>query len=167
MILIIGTPNSGKSKFAEDIILSLDSSDNKAYIATMEPYGEEGNRRVKKHQKMREGKGFITYEKPRAIGELCDDFTSRNVKTALLECVSNLVGNELYHEAYLEKSNDQITEIIVDEIKCVDSVIDNLVVVTNDFLEDEQYDDETKRYIEVVKLVNAKLLRLADKVLEI
>ena len=41
-VLIIGTPDSGKSEKAEEIALSLSQGKKKYYIATMIPYGEAG-----------------------------------------------------------------------------------------------------------------------------
>ena len=60
--MILGTPDSGKSKRAEDLTLKLSGNDKKYYIATMIPFGKEGEERVKKHRNMRAGKGFETIE---------------------------------------------------------------------------------------------------------
>ncbi len=40
--LIIGTPDSGKSKRAEDLALKLSGDGKRIYLATMDPFGEEG-----------------------------------------------------------------------------------------------------------------------------
>ena len=47
--LIIGTPGSGKSRKAEDIIESLSGGAEKIYVATMIPFGEDGNKRIEKY----------------------------------------------------------------------------------------------------------------------
>ena len=57
MHLVTGASASGKSAYAEDLLV-LAKSAEKYYIATMRPWGAEGAARVKKHRAMREGKGF-------------------------------------------------------------------------------------------------------------
>ena len=64
--LIIGGSASGKSEYAERLVCSL--SGKRIYVATMEPFGEEGRERIARHRKLREGKGFVTAEVPRDLG---------------------------------------------------------------------------------------------------
>lgn len=61
MILVTGGSGSGKSSFAEDCIVSFGNA-RRIYIATMYPFDEESKKRVKRHQAMRQGKGFDTLE---------------------------------------------------------------------------------------------------------
>ena len=51
--LVIGGAASGKSEYAEGLALASPHSP-RYYIATMEPFGEEGRARVAKHRRMRE-----------------------------------------------------------------------------------------------------------------
>ena len=58
MMLVIGTPNSGKSEMAEKLVMEYMNADENGsykraslYVATMIPYKEEGANRVKKHRK--------------------------------------------------------------------------------------------------------------------
>ena len=57
MILVTGGSGSGKSAFAEDCVVSFGKTD-RIYIATMYPFDEESRKRVQRHRKMRQGKGF-------------------------------------------------------------------------------------------------------------
>ena len=61
MILVTGGSGSGKSAFAEDCIVAFGNA-RRIYIATMYPFDEESRKRVKRHQAMRQGKGFDTLE---------------------------------------------------------------------------------------------------------
>ena len=61
MILVTGGSGSGKSAFAEDCVVSFGKTD-RIYIATMYPFDEESRKRVQRHRKMRQGKGFETVE---------------------------------------------------------------------------------------------------------
>ena len=73
MILIVGTPDSGKSVKAEEVALDLSLDTTRIYLATMIPYGEEGVARINKHKALRAGKGFITIERPRDIAGITDE----------------------------------------------------------------------------------------------
>ena len=53
--LVIGAAASGKSAYAESLCLGHDGP--RVYLATMEPFGEEGARRIARHRALREGKG--------------------------------------------------------------------------------------------------------------
>ena len=54
MILIVGGAGSGKSAFAEDLLIKLSGDKmSRFYIATMEPYGEEAAARIRKHREAR------------------------------------------------------------------------------------------------------------------
>ena len=64
--LVIGAAASGKSAYAESLCLGHDGP--RVYLATMEPFGEEGARRIARHRALREGKGFSTLERTRDVG---------------------------------------------------------------------------------------------------
>lgn len=161
--LIVGIPDSGKSLLAENIAEKLSGNSSKYYIATMVPFGEEGKKRVKKHQKMREGKGFITLEWPDDISERLNGSIDFSHSTVLLECMSNLVGNELYSEKNAHASDEFLVEKIIDAMHELSDLAENLIIVTNEFaLEDEQYDEATKRYVNLIATVNKSLMDLAD-----
>ena len=70
--LVLGGSGSGKSAYAEHL---LDGKTNKYYIATMQVYDAEGGKKVARHRRLRAGKGFVTMEQPRDIGEV--DFSKR------------------------------------------------------------------------------------------
>ena len=93
LTLVTGGSGSGKSAFAEDRVLSFGDA-QRIYIATMHPFDEESHKRIERHQKMRAGKGFETVECYTGL---------KNVKlpagcVVLLECMSNLVANEMFEE---------------------------------------------------------------------
>ena len=49
MVLVTGGSGSGKSAFAEDRVLSFGEAE-RIYIATMQPFDEEGEKRVARHR---------------------------------------------------------------------------------------------------------------------
>lgn len=174
-VLIIGTPDSGKSEKAEDLAMELASGSQqmngvtlqkKYYIATMIPYGEEGAKRVEKHRKLREGKGFITIEKPTAVNELIDEISDLGDSTCLLECMSNLIGNEMHGTTDNSScSMNDLRDRIVNSVMDLAGVAANMVIVTNSFpLEDASFDEDTRQYVRLVNLVNEQLRKKVDRV---
>ena len=60
--LVIGGSGSGKSAYAEDLLQAV--MDEKYYLATMQVYDVEMQKKVDIHRRNRAGKGFQTIEKP-------------------------------------------------------------------------------------------------------
>ena len=61
MHLITGGSASGKSAYAEKMAVGAGEK-SRYYLATMKPWGKEGQERVEKHRNMRAGRGFTTVE---------------------------------------------------------------------------------------------------------
>ena len=167
-ILIIGEPGSGKSEKAEALAMKLSGNGEKVYIATMIPFGEEGQKRVEKHRKMREGKGFKTIEKPTDVGKLPMEYEALSDSTCLLECMSNLIGNEMHSAESKNRSDEDLEEKITRDVLTIGRSCKNLIIVTNRFpLDDEGYDDETVRYVGLIAKINERLRDYADKIFEL
>ena len=192
IVLVLGRPDSGKSKIAEDIVMRLaagldpdaarsgasghagvvspaaSAGMDKLYIATMIPFGEEGIRRIEKHRKMRAGKGFLTVEKYTEVDSLIGEITDLDRKCCLLECMSNLVGNEMHDPRNLSLSDEELEKLITEQVLALGKSCGHLVVVANRFLtEDAGYDDETRRYVRIADRVNEILKAGADKTCEL
>ncbi len=163
MILISGGSGSGKSEYAEGRAVRLHTESGGAlyYAATMMVYDEESRRRVERHRKMREGKGFATVEVPMHIASL----PSVAGDTVLVECLSNLLANEMYEPA---GTADACVRTIIDGIRCLMCTGANLVIVTNEVFSDGvRYDASTMLYIERLGIINAALADMADEVIEV
>ena len=93
--LVTGGSGSGKSEYAENWLTGRNKKDGTyIYIATMQPYTEETMKKIERHHRLRAGKGFRTLEKYTDLSEL----EIQKNQGILLECISNLVANELYRE---------------------------------------------------------------------
>ena len=57
VILVTGGSGSGKSQYAEELITAAGNG-LRYYVATMEAFGEEGQKKVERHRELRQGKGF-------------------------------------------------------------------------------------------------------------
>ena len=147
--LIFGGSGSGKSEYAEKLSCELAQKNEKYYIATMIPYREEGKKRVERHKKLREGKGALEKIK-----------NPRN-STVLIECMSNLVANEMF-----EPGGN--TQSIIKECMTIRDKCSNIIIVTNDIFSDGCiYDESTREYIRQLAYINRQLAQDADIVEEV
>ena len=180
MYLIIGGSGSGKSVYAEELLFSLPDAGKKYYIATMQVYDEESVRRVKKHRKQREGKKFYTIEQPVHVSKALAQMDA-DKKSAMLECVSNLVANEMFAkdvddcdviETGLKNKKNHSAETvagkIVEDIMKLNHELQQLVIVSNNVFEDGiSYDEMTMEYIRAMGSINEQLAVRADQVIEV
>ena len=181
--LVTGGSGSGKSAYAESLLYSCEGI--RYYIATMQIYDAEGEKKVERHRKLRAGKGFLTIESPMNVGKIrfaCAGEAeqaqyrqgaerkvqgSSGKKSALLECMSNLTANEMFTKDGM-KSEEEVVKKIVSEIQTISQKLDNLVIVTNNVFEDGViYDAGTMEYLKALGRINAALARLADRVAEV
>ncbi len=179
IILIIGYPESGKSALAEGMAMKMSEPGERLYLATMIPCGDEGIRRIEKHRRQRAGKGFITAEVPFDIaGTLActgrtrsehdkSDSTSHSIKsygnyTVLLECMSNLVANEMFER---HTPAEEITDRITGDVRTLSDMVQNLIIVSNHYEITPEYDEETADYCRTLDEVNDEIAVIADKVI--
>lgn len=167
--LIIGTKDSGKSKLAEDIAVKLGTNSEKAYIATMLPLDEDACKRIEKHRKQREGKGFITIECPYELNKIIPLISQLHSAVCLLECVSNLVGNEMHktNKGLIVRDTEKLIKEIVDEIILLEEYSKDLIIVSNEYKLEADYDEETIGYIKLLHDVNEKLREHAHKIYDL
>lgn len=158
--VITGGSGSGKSEYAEHCILDLEGK-HRIYIATMYPFDEESHARIRRHREMRKEKEFSTiecYTNLQAL-DLSED------ADVLLECMSNLVANEMYQE---NGAGHHTVEHVISGIERIKSQVRNLIIVTNEVFSDGiMYDAETERYLRYLGEINVALGERADKVTEV
>lgn len=166
MVLVIGGSGSGKSAYGEERICSISGGKKKYYLAAMQVYDGEDQRRVDRHRQQRSGKGFDTIEQAVNIEDALGKMV-HGEKTAMLECVSNLTANEMFSET------GTVPEAVVEE-KIVKGIVRlkkellHLVVVSNNVFEDgRSYDEGTAAYIRAMGKINGRLAQEADQVVEV
>ena len=196
--LITGGSGSGKPAYAEKYICHVSNEKGykeKYYIATMQVFDDEGQRKIDRHRRLRAGKGFITIEQPRDIKKAVEKLQSenclKNVRSALLECMSNLVANEMFppvdasgiqaveaekealdvHENMKDYETAQISRVskkVLKEVSILSENVAELVIVTNNVFEDGVcYDESTMNYIKAMGIVNIGLATMAERVVEV
>ena len=161
--LVTGGSGSGKSAWAEALAMRLCPGE-KYYIATMRAWGAEGEARVARHRALRAGKRFVTVERPLDLAGLARDpaWTGR---TALLECTSNLLANEMFDP---EGAGENAVPAILDGFRVLAGRTAELVIVTNEIFSDGvAYDADTARYIACLGEINRALADLADCAVEV
>lgn len=157
--LVIGGAASGKSAYAENLILCADVKP-RFYIATMEPSDGESCARIARHRALRAGKDFETVECHIGLDRLRLPYRG----AVLLECMGNLVANELYHS---DGAGENTEAAILQGIDALLPQCQELVVVSNEvFSGGQDYQEDTLRYLWTLAAVHRALARRADRVVE-
>lgn len=159
MTLVSGGAGSGKSAYAESLVLKSPAAP-RVYLATMQVWGEEGKQRVERHRRMRRDKGFRTVEQPLNISQAPIPGGS----VVLLEDLSNLTANECFDG----EGFDGAEERILTGIAAVQERARDLIIVTNELFSDGiVYPDETARYLAILARLNCRLAERAGQVVEV
>lgn len=195
LYLITGGSGSGKSGYAEDLLRGLcrDQTERLVYVATMFPYGGETKEKIRRHRRMRRDKGFETIECYTDLDSITGELKRYGTAVSvLIECISNLVSNELFFpDSCREKrehdqtggrmevqrnggEEDQIKrrEDVVNKIlkgaEAVGQTAGNVVIVTNEVnSEGLAYSPVMMDYKQAMGEVNCRLAEMADKVTEV
>ncbi len=177
--IVYGGSASGKSSYAESFAMSLQGDGRLLYIATMYPYkwnttelDPETMQRIERHRAMRADKGFDTVECYRHV----EHIVAKRQDVLLLECMSNLLANEMYLEPDSNAGSDMAETMSPVSNKIVQALIDlstrvqELVIVTNDVFSDGGsliYDESTREYVKNLAEINCALAREAATVTEV
>ncbi len=174
LYLVTGGSASGKSEYAENLAMRLrkrmgSGAGRLYYVATMYSCDKECDERIARHRLMRKDKGFSTIECYCGVSHV------RTGKTdvLLLECMSNLLANEMYlPEGNIkdrgDKAGKQLEEIVVKPLLELAGQVGELVVVTNEVFSDGmRYDPESEKYRALLGKLNEMLAVRADAVAEI
>lgn len=177
--IVYGGSASGKSSYAESFAMSLQGEGRLLYIATMYPYkwntteiDPETMQRIERHRAMRADKGFDTVECYRHV----EHIVAKRQDVLLLECMSNLLANEMYLEPDSNAGSDMAETMSPVSKKIVQALIDlstrvqELVIVTNDVFSDGgslTYDESTREYVKNLAEINCALAREAATVTEV
>ena len=190
--IVYGGSASGKSSYAESFAMSLQGEGRLLYIATMYPYkwntteiDPETMQRIERHRAMRADKGFDTVECYRHV----EHIVAKRQDVLLLECMSNLLSNEMYLEqdsddgglaetmSEVEKTGVGMSETlspvskkIVQALVNLSTRVQDVVIVTNDVFSDGgslTYDESTREYVKNLAEINCALAREAATVTEV
>ena len=190
--IVYGGSASGKSSYAESFAMSLQGEGRLLYIATMYPYkwntteiDPETMQRIERHRAMRADKGFDTVECYRHV----EHIVAKRQDVLLLECMSNLLANEMYLEqdsddgglaetmsevekagVGMSKTLSPVSKKIVQALVDLSTRVQDVVFVTNDVFSDGgslTYDESTREYVKNLAEINCALAREAATVTEV
>lgn len=177
--IVYGGSASGKSSYAESFAMSLQGDGRLLYIATMYPYkwnttelDPETIQRIERHRAMRADKGFDTVECYRHV----EHIMAKRQDVLLLECMSNLLANEMYLEPDSNAGSDMaetmspVSKKIVQALVNLSTRVQDVVIVTNDVFSDGgslTYDESTREYVKNLAEINCALAREAATVTEV
>ena len=179
IVLVVGGAKSGKSMFAQNLSKSLNESlknpingqlDGEIerevgklyYVATMNQYDLEDLKRIENHLREREGYGFNTIEETLNMSKVSSLIKEED--TVLIDSITSLVTNYMFRgkEFYKDVSDDILSGIL--------EIINNSknVVIVSDYLFSDsiQYDCYTENFRKEIGVVNRKLAKIADTVVE-
>jgi adenosylcobinamide kinase/adenosylcobinamide-phosphate guanylyltransferase len=157
LILVTGGSASGKSAFAESLCLAYAP---RVYLACMQPFGDEGAKRIERHRAMRKDKGFLTVERYTDLAAL----SLPPCRCVLLEDLGNLTANEMFSA---EPPRDPF-DAVINGVDALLKQCERVVVVTDEIGSDgADYDPATTAYIEALGALNRALSRRADAAVEV
>lgn len=167
--LITGGSGSGKSEYAEQKLMEYAShskrNKKRYYIATMMPFGKETEEKIARHRRLRAGKGFETIECYTDLKKAAEVLQTKETGSVLLECMSNLVANEMFQES---GAGENTVNAVMEGIRSLREQTGDLVIVTNEiFSEAARYEGETETYQRYLGEINQKLAVLSDQVVEV
>lgn len=189
--LVTGGSGSGKSGHAEQLVMNLGNR-RRIYVATMKPWDRECEERIERHREMRKEKSFETVECWCNLGSLVLSQEEAASRVILLECMSNLVSNELFgigtehditadsaDESWLRQQKERVETTVWDGIMNLTRQAKHLIIVTNEVFSDGveevspysvlngKYDRLTLLYLEILGELNQRLGAMADRVTEV
>lgn len=160
LITVTGGSGSGKSAYAEKRAGILEPED-KVYIATMEPYDEESFRRIDRHRRMRAGSHYRTIECYRHLEQV----NPGEKATVLLECMSNLVANEMFSP---EGRGHESAPAVLEGLRHLASSCRNLVVVTNNVFDaGHAAEESSEEYLGMLGQINRGLAEMSDEMIDV
>ena len=155
IILITGGQRSGKSKYAEELALSL--ADNPVYVATAHVWDEEFRERVHRHQERR-GPQWTNIEEEKYLSQ--HDLTWR---VAVIDCVTLWLTNFFFENQ--DQDTQQILDIIKEEFDRFTAQDATFIFVTNEISSGGMsVDPEQRRFTDLQGCMNQYIASRADEV---
>jgi len=139
LIFVTGGAKSGKSKFAEEMLLKLNNGKQKnIYLATSLIFDEEMKEKIRLHKKRRKNDWF-TVETYKNFENELNNFFENNDKTKnnmLVDCLTNMITNIILENKNIDWDNFEKKMYIqtLEKLnKNVENSVNKLLNVTNEF----------------------------------
>ena len=139
LIFVTGGAKSGKSKFAEEMLLKLNNGKQEnIYLATSIVFDEEMKEKVRLHKERREN-NWITVETYKNFEISLNHFFKNNNETQhnmLVDCLTNMITNIIFENQNIDWNNFE-RKLYIQTLKKlnknVENSVDELLNITNQF----------------------------------
>ena len=148
LIFVTGGAKSGKSKFAEDMLLKLNNGKQKnIYLATSLVFDEEMKEKVRLHKKRRKDEWFTVETYKNFENELSNFFENNDKikNNMLVDCLTNMITNIIFENQNidwnnfekklyiqtLEKLNKDVEHSVIKLLNVADQ-FENAIIVSNE-----------------------------------
>ena len=156
IILITGGQRSGKSRYAEELALSL--ADNPVYVATAHVWDEEFRERVRHHQERR-GPQWTNIEEEKYLSH--HDLTGR---VAVIDCVTLWLTNFFFENQ--NQDTQQVLDMVKEEFDRFTAQDATFVFVTNEIGSGGvSVDAVQRRFTDLQGWMNQHIASQADEVI--
>lgn len=159
--LILGGARSGKSSFAETLVLKAEAKLTRHYIATAQPFDEEMERRIAHHQ-ARRGEGWVEHECPIALAELIGQFQADDI--VLVDCLTLWMNNVIYNQGN-PVTEDQIRSQVLHLVEALNASDAKIVLVSNEVgLGVVPMGEVTRLFVDHAGWMNQAVAKMAKRV---
>lgn len=148
LIFVTGGAKSGKSKFAEEMLLKLNNGKQKnIYLATSLVFDEEMKEKVRLHKKRRKDEWFTVETYKNFENELSNFFENNDKikNNMLVDCLTNMITNIIFENQnidwdnfekklyiqILEKLNKDVEHSVIELLNVADQ-FENAIIVSNE-----------------------------------
>ena len=148
LIFVTGGAKSGKSKFAEEMLLKLNNGKQKnIYLATSLVFDEEMKEKVRLHKKRRKDEWFTVETYKNFENELSNFFENNDKikNNMLVDCLTNMITNIIFENQNidwdnfeknlyiqtLEKLNKDVKHSVIELLNVADQ-FENAIIVSNE-----------------------------------
>ena len=148
LIFVTGGAKSGKSKFAEEMLLKLNNGKQKnIYLATSLVFDEEMKEKVRLHKKRRKDEWFTVETYKNFENELSNFFENNDKikNNMLVDCLTNMIPNIIFENQNidwdnfekklyiqtLEKLNKDVEHSVIELLNVADQ-FENAIIVSNE-----------------------------------
>ncbi len=158
LIFVSGGARSGKSTFAEKLVMNGVQYGDLHYIATSTVTDSEMASRIGHHQSSR-GDQWITWEQQANLHHLKDHLTTKD--SVLLDCLTILTANELFRDGSLQNEITVYHKILHNVNQLLH--VKKLVIVSNDLFSNGVHKDEsTFVYMKLLGALHQEIVTIAD-----
>lgn len=168
IVFVTGGVRSGKTSFAEKYAIEVATKHKQKlhYLATAVVTDEEMKERVERHRSIRKTMKvqWETWEKSVDIHEIHTEFNNRDV--ILLDCLTTLVNNELFHNRQ-EWMDETVQLLILQKIKegivSLAKECGTLMVVSNEITYEAMEEPLIIAYSKLLNSLHQFVVQMADE----